>query len=227
MTRRDLLEKNIGIVKGVTEAMAARSPRAIVIVVTNPMDLMTYLVWAVGGFPKSRVIGMGGGLDSARYRSFIAMELNVSVENIHAMVLGGHGDLMVPLPRYSTVAGVPITQLMSREQIDRIVDRTRMGGVEIVNYLKTGSAFAAPSAAIAEIVESILQDRKKIIPCAAYMEKQYGVEGIFIGVPAKIGRSGVEEIFEISLNEEERQAFLKSVERVSEGVEEVKKILAG
>jgi malate dehydrogenase len=227
MTRRDLLEKNIAIVKNVTQEVASRSPRTIVIVVTNPMDLMAYLVWSVGGFPKQRVIGMGGGLDSARFRSFIALELNVSVENVHAFVLGGHGDQMVPMPRYSTVGGIPILDLMSREQIDSLVERTRFGGVEIVNFLKTGSAYVAPSAAIVEIVESILLDKKKIIPCAVYLEKEYGVEGLFVGVPVKIGRSGAEEVLEIKLTEEERESFMKSVDHVKEGTDEVKKILTG
>jgi malate dehydrogenase len=227
MTRRDLLEKNIGIVKGVTEQVAPRSPRAVVIVVTNPMDLMAYAVWAVGGFPKQRVIGMGGGLDSARYRSFIALELNVSVDNIHAMVLGGHGDQMVPLPRYTTVAGIPITEFLAPDQIQRLVDRTRMGGVEIVNYLKTGSAWVAPSAAIVEIVESVLLDQKKIIPCAAYLDNQYGVRGFFVGVPAKIGQGGVEQVVEIRLTDEEREELHKSVDRVGSGVDEIKAILSG
>ncbi len=226
MTRRDLLEKNILIVKKVTEEVAARSPGAVVIVVTNPMDIMTYAVWAVGKFPTQRVIGMGGGLDASRFRSFIALELNVSVENVHATVLGGHGDLMVPLPRYSTVAGIPITELLTGEQIQRIGDRTKLGGVEIVNLLKTGSAWVAPASAIAEIVDAILLDRKKVIPCAVYLEKQFGVEGLFIGVPAKIGREGVEEVVEPRLTEEEREAFLKSVDRVRSGVEEIKEILA-
>lgn len=225
MTRTDLLEKNANIVKEVTNEVVSRSTDAIIIVVTNPMDLMTYLSWAVSGLPKHRVVGMGGALDSARFRSFISSELNVSVENVHAFVLGGHGDLMVPLPRFSTVAGIPITEMMDRAQIDKIVERTRFGGAEIVELLKTGSAYVAPAAAITEMVEAILRDKKKIIPCATYLDGEYGIKDLFVGVPVKLGRRGVEKVIEIELREEERESFLKSVDRVRSGVEEIKQIL--
>lgn len=223
MSRRDLLEKNSDIVKEVTEEVIKRSPETILIIVTNPMDLMTYLAWAVSGLPKHRVIGMGGALDSARFRCFIAKEINVSVENVHAFVLGGHGDLMVPLPRFSTVAGVPITEMLDRTQIDRIMERTMFGGAEIVELLKTGSAYVAPAAAITEMVEAILLDKKKIIPCAAYLEGEYGVKDLFVGVPVKLARRGVEKVIEIRLSDEEREAFLKSVDRIRSGVEEIKR----
>lgn len=225
MTRRDLLEKNAAIVEGVVKEIVQRAPHAILIVVTNPMDLMTYLAWKVSGFPGERVMGMGGALDSARFKCFIAKELNVSVENIHAFVLGGHGDLMVPLPRFSTVAGVPITELMDRARIDSIVDRTRFAGAEIVDLLKTGSAYIAPAAAITEMIEAIFQDKKKIIPCAAHLDGEYGVRGIFVGVPVKLGSRGVEEVVEIRLTEEEKEAFDKSVDRLRSGVEEIDQIL--
>ena len=225
MSRRDLLEKNAGIVKVVTEEVIMRSPDSILIVVTNPMDLMTYLSWAVSGFPKHRVMGMGGALDSSRLRYFISNELGVSVENVHAFVLGGHGDLMVPLPRFSTVAGIPITEMMDKTTIEKIAERTKFGGAEIVELLKTGSAYVAPAAAITEMVEAILRDKKKIIPCAAFLEGEYGVKDLFVGVPVKLGRKGVEEIIEIRLSDEESEAFLKSADRLRSGVEEIKQIL--
>lgn len=225
MTRKDLLEKNAGVVKEVTEEVVRRSPDSILIVVTNPMDLMTYLSWRVSGFPKQRVIGMGGALDSSRFRCFIANELDVSVENIHAFVLGGHGDLMVPLPRFSTVAGIPITELMDKSLIDKIVERTRFGGAEIVDLLKTGSAYVAPAAAITEMVEAILLDKRKIMPCSAYLEGEYGVNDFFVGVPVKLGRTGVEKVIEVKFLDDERDAFLKSVDRIRSGVEEIKQIL--
>ncbi len=225
MSRRDLLEKNAKIVKDVTAEVVKRSPDAILIVVTNPMDLMTYVAYSFSGFPKHRVIGMGGVLDSARFRCFISSELNVSVDNIHAFVLGGHGDLMVPLARYSTVAGIPITEMLSKAQIDKMVERTKFGGGEIVELLKTGSAYVAPAASIVEMVEAILLDRKKIMPCAAYLDGEYGTKGIFVGVPVKLGRTGIEEIIEIKFEDEEKEAFLKSADRIRSGVEELIEIL--
>ena len=225
MSRRDLLEKNVRIVKDVTEEVIKRSQNSILIIVTNPMDLMTYLSWTVSGFSKQRVMGMGGALDSARFRCFISQELKVSVENIQAFVLGGHGDLMVPLARFSTVAGVPVTEIMEKSQIERIIDRTKFGGGEIVELLKTGSAYVAPAAAITEMVEAILLDKKKIIPSAVYLEGEYGIKDLFVGVPVKLGRGGVEEIVEINLSNEEKGEFYKSVDRVRSGVEEIKQIL--
>ncbi|OGW61946.1 MAG: malate dehydrogenase [Nitrospirae bacterium RIFCSPLOW2_12_42_9] len=225
MSRRDLLEKNVRIVKDVTEEVIKRSQNSILIIVTNPMDLMTYLSWTVSGFSKQLVMGMGGALDSARFRFFISQELKVSVENIQAFVLGGHGDLMVPLARFSTVAGVPVTEIMEKSQIERIIDRTKFGGGEIVELLKTGSAYVAPAAAITEMVEAILLDKKKIIPSAVYLEGEYGIKDLFVGVPVKLGRRGVEEIVEINLSNEEKGEFYKSVDRVRSGVEEIKQIL--
>ena len=216
MSRDDLLNKNYEIVKAVTEQVAKQSPKGILIVVSNPLDAMVQTAFKVSGFPKSRVMGMAGVLDSARMRAFIAMEMKVSVDNIHAFVLGGHGDDMVPLPRYSTVAGIPLPDLLSQEVIDRIVDRTRKGGGEIVSYLKTGSAYYAPSAAIVEMVDAILKDKKKILPVAAYLEGEYGINGLYMGVPAKLGSKGVEEIVEISLTNEERAALQKSAAGVQE-----------
>ncbi len=217
MSRDDLLAANNDIVKKVAEETGRRSPGAVMIVVTNPMDVMAAIAMKACGFPRERVIGMGGVLDSARFRAFIAMELGVSVENTHAFVLGGHGDTMVPLPRYSTVAGIPITELMSKEAIDRIVERTRNGGAEIVAFLKTGSAYYAPSAATLEMVEAILRDRKKILPCSVRLEGEYGVQGVFAGVPVKLGEKGMEQIVEIKLGAEERAAFMKSVDAVKQG----------
>ncbi len=225
MSRRDLLEKNAGIVKGVTSEVVSRSPDSILIVVTNPMDLMTYVAYTASGFPKHRVIGMGGVLDSARFKCFISSELNVSADNIHAFVLGGHGDLMVPLARFSTVAGIPITELLSKVRIDKMVERTKFGGGEIVELLKTGSAYVAPAASIVEMVEAILLDRKKILPCAAYLEGEYGMYGIFTGVPVKLGRNGIEDIIEVKFTDEEKDAFTKSVDMIRSGVEELKEIL--
>lgn len=217
MSRDDLLAANGDIVKKVASETARRSPKAVMIVVTNPMDVMAYVTMKASGFPRERVIGMGGVLDSARFRTFIAMELGVSVENTHAFVLGGHGDSMVPLPRYSSVAGIPITELMSKERIDRIVERTRNGGAEIVSLLKTGSAYYAPSAATLEMVEVVLLDKKKILPCSAYLEGEYGVKGVFSGVPVKLGAGGMEQVVEITLSSGERAAFMKSVDAVRAG----------
>ena len=216
MSRDDLLKKNYEIVKAVTEQAVANSPEAILIVVSNPLDAMVQTAFKVSGFPKERVMGMAGVLDSARMRAFIAMELKVSVDNIHAFVLGGHGDDMVPLPRYSTVAGIPLPDLLSQERIDAIVARTRKGGGEIVSYLKTGSAYYAPSSSILEMVNAILKDKKKILPTAAYLEGEYGINGLYMGVPAKLGSKGIEEIVEIHLTNEERAALQKSAASVEE-----------
>ena len=217
MSRDDLLAANGDIVKKVAAETGRRSPGAVMIVVTNPMDVMAYVAMKACGFSKERVIGMGGVLDSARFRTFIAMELGVSVENTHAFVLGGHGDTMVPLPRYSSVAGIPIAELMSREKIDKLVDRTRNGGAEIVALLKTGSAYYAPAAATLEMVEAVLLDKKKILPCSAYLDGEYGVKGMFSGVPVKLGEKGVEQVVEITLSADEKAAFLKSVDAVRQG----------
>ncbi|HEX7124329.1 MAG TPA: malate dehydrogenase [Thermodesulfobacteriota bacterium] len=216
MSRDDLLARNAEIVKGVTEQVAKRSPEAVLIVVSNPLDAMTYVAKQVSGFPKQRVVGMAGVLDSARMRSFIAAELDVSVEDVTAFVLGGHGDTMVPLPRYSTVAGIPLPALLPKEKIDAIVKRTAGGGAEIVNLLKTGSAYYAPSAAAVEMAEAILKDKKRILPCAALLEGEYGVNGYFVGVPVKLGAGGVEQVIEIELTAEERAALQKSVDAVKE-----------
>ena len=222
MTRDDLLFKNAEIVGSVVEQVARRSPRAILILVTNPLDAMVQLAWKKSGFPAERVIGMAGVLDSARFRTFIARELDVSVENVSAFVLGGHGDSMVPLPRYSTVAGIPITDLLPREKIDALVTRTANGGAEIVNFLKAGSAYYAPGASAVEMVEAILKDKKKILPCAAYLDGQYGVRGVYVGVPVKLGRRGVEQIVEIKLTPDEQAAFNKSAAAVRELVDKLK-----
>ena len=215
MSRDDLLKTNYGIVKSVTEEVVKNSPNCIIIVVSNPLDAMVQTAYRVSRFPKQRVVGMAGVLDSARFRTFIGMELKVSVENIHAFVLGGHGDSMVPLPRYSTVAGIPITELLPKETIDRIAQRARDGGKEIVDYLKT-SAWYAPSSAIVEMVDAILNDRKKILPCAAYLEGEYGINGLYVGVPVKLGEKGVEQVIEITLTLEERAALHKSAAAVKE-----------
>ena len=219
MSRDDLLLKNAGIVKEVVENIAVRSPKAIIIMVTNPLDAMAHLAMKISGFPKHRVIGMAGVLDSARFRTFIADALDVSVENTHAFVLGGHGDEMVPLPRYSTVAGIPITELFSPEKLAALIERTRKGGGEIVALLKTGSAYYAPGSSAVEMVDAILLDKKKILPCAAYLEGQYGVNGLFVGVPVKLGSQGIEDIIEIKLLPEEREMLQKSVKAVQELVD--------
>jgi malate dehydrogenase len=216
MSRDDLISTNAAIVKSVTKEVAQRSPDAILIIVSNPLDAMCHVAFDTSGFPKERVIGMAGVLDSARFRAFISMELNVSVENIHAFVLGGHGDTMVPLARYSTVAGIPITELLPQDRIDALVERTRNGGAEIVGLLKTGSAFYAPSSAAVEMAESILKDKKKILPCAAYLEGEYGINDLFMGVPVKLGLKGAEEIIEIQLSAEEEAALQNSAAAVQE-----------
>ncbi len=223
MSRDDLISTNAGIMKKVTQAICEKSPDAVLIIVSNPLDAMCHVAYETSGFPKNRVIGMAGVLDSARFRAFIAMELDVSVENTHAFVLGGHGDTMVPLPRFSTVAGIPITELMPKERIDALVDRTANGGAEIVSLLKTGSAYYAPASAAVEMAESILKDKKKILPCAAYLEGEYGINDLFIGVPVKLGANGIEQVIEISLTDDEKTALKKSAGAVSE----LKGVLAG
>lgn len=216
MSRDDLVSTNAGIVKSVTQNVKDLCPDAVIIIVSNPLDAMCHVAFEASGFPKNRVIGMAGVLDSARFRAFIAMELNVSVENTTAFVLGGHGDTMVPLPRYSTVAGIPITELMPKERIDALVKRTANGGAEIVALLKTGSAYYAPASAAVEMAESILKDKKKILPCAVYLEGEYGINDLFIGVPVKLGANGVEEIIEINLTGEEKAALEHSANAVQE-----------
>jgi len=216
MSRDDLLHTNYKIMSDVVAKVVAQSPEAILIVVSNPLDAMAQAAFKQSGFNRERVIGMAGILDSARFRTFIAEELNVSVENVTAFVLGGHGDTMVPLARYSTVAGIPITELIPKDRLDAIVQRTRDGGAEIVKHLKTGSAYYAPSAAAVEMVEAILKDKKKIVPCAVYLQGEYGIEGYFIGVPCKLGAAGLEQIIEIKLTYEEDAALKKSAEAVKE-----------
>jgi malate dehydrogenase len=216
MSRDDLIATNAGIVGGVVRSAAAVSPDAILIVVTNPLDVMCHVAKTASGFPRERVIGMAGVLDSARFRTFIAMEMGVSVEDVHAFVLGGHGDTMVPLSRYSTVAGVPITELLPAERVAALETRTANGGAEIVALLKTGSAFYAPAASTFEMVDAILRDRKRVLPCATFLQGEFGVDGYFVGVPVVLGRAGMERVFEITLTAEERVAFDKSVAAVKE-----------
>src|SRR5262249_3339503 len=216
MSRDDLLKANYDVVKAVVEQIVKHSPHCVIIVVTNPLDAMAQAAFKVSGFPKHRVLGMAGVLDSARMSAFVAMECKVSVENVHSFVLGGHGDDMVPLPRYSTVAGIPLPDLLPKGRIDAIVERTRKGGAEIVNLLKTGSAYYAPSAAAVEMVEAILKDKKKIMPCAVYLEGEYGIKGLFVGVPVKLGSKGVEEIIQIKLGADENAALQKSAASVRE-----------
>ncbi len=216
MSRDDLLKTNYDIMKAVVEPLAKLSPNAILIIVTNPLDAMAQAAFRISGFPKNRVLGMAGVLDSARMSTFVAAELNVSVENVHSFVLGGHGDDMVPLVRYSTVAGIPLPELISKEKLEAIVARTRKGGAEIVNLLKTGSAYYAPSAAAVEMVEAILKDKKKILPCAVYLEGEYGIKGLFVGVPVKLGAKGAEQIIEVKLSPEDQAALDKSAASVRE-----------
>jgi malate dehydrogenase len=216
MSRDDLLLANFEVVKTATEQVAKFSPNCIIIVVTNPLDAMAQAAFMVSKFSKNRVVGMAGVLDSARFRTFIAQELNVSVENVTGVVMGGHGDTMVPLVRLSSVAGIPLTELMDQATIDAIVNRTANGGAEIVKYLKTGSAYYAPSAAAVEMAESILKDKKKVLPCAAYLEGEYGINGLFVGVPVKLGASGIEKIYEIKLTDDETAKLHKSAASVQE-----------
>jgi len=222
MSRDDLLFANYEVVKSVTEQVAKYSPNAILVLVTNPLDAMCWTAFQISKFSKNRVIGMAGVLDTARFRTFIAAELKVSVENVTAVVLGGHGDTMVPVVRLSSVSGIPLTELMDQATLDKLVDRTRNGGAEIVKYLKTGSAYYAPSAAAVEMVESILKDKKKVLPCAAYLEGEYGVKGLFVGVPVKLGAGGIEKIYEIQLNGDEKAMLAKSASAVQELVDVLK-----
>ena len=219
MSRDDLLTKNCAIVSNVTEQVMAHSPDCVIMPVTNPLDAMAQVVYRKSGLPRERVIGMAGVLDSARMRAFIAQELDVSVENTHAFVLGGHGDTMVPLPRYSTVAGIPITELLDKETVDAIVHRTAHGGAEIVKLLGTGSAYYAPGSAVVEMVESVLKDKKKILPCSVFLKGEYGVHGLFVGVPCKLGANGLEQIIQIDLTAEEDAALKKSAAAVQELVQ--------
>ena len=224
MSRDDLLSTNMGIMKTVVREVKAVAPKAILIIVSNPLDAMSHVAFEESGFPKERVIGMAGVLDSARFRAFIAMELNVSVENIHAFVLGGHGDTMVPISRYSTVAGIPITELIAPDRLAAIEKRTREGGAEIVGLLKTGSAFYAPASGAVEMAEAILKDKKKILPCAAYLQGEYGIKDLFVGVPVKLGEGGVEQIIEIKLNEDENKALQHSAQAVRKLVDDMKRL---
>ncbi|MFI5252893.1 MAG: malate dehydrogenase [Bacteroidota bacterium] len=222
MTREQLQDTNAGIVKNVTENIAPKSPNAILIVISNPLDVMTYVAYKVSKFDRRRVIGMAGILDTARYRSFISMELGVSIKDIQALVLGGHGDSMVPLVRYTTIAGVPLSEFASKETIDRLVKRTRDGGIEIVNFLKTGSAYYAPSAAAVEMVEAIVKDQKRILPCATYLQGEYGIRDTFVGVPIKLGKNGVEKVIEVPLTPEEKAGLEKSAAEVKSNIAKLK-----
>ncbi len=224
MSRDDLLSTNMGIMESVVREVSSVAPESTLIVVSNPLDAMCHVALEVSGFPRNRVIGMAGVLDSARFRAFIAMELNVSVENIHAFVLGGHGDSMVPLPRYSTVAGIPITELVAEDRIQAMVERTRNGGAEIVALLKTGSAYYAPASAAVEMAEAILLDKKKILACAAYLQGEYGIKDLFVGVPVKLGRGGMEAIIEISLTRDEDEALQLSAAAVKGLVDDMKRL---
>ena len=226
MSRDDLLFANYEVVKSVTENVAKVSPDAILVLVTNPLDAMCTVAHQVSKFPKHRVVGMAGVLDSARFRTFIAMELNVSVENVTAVVLGGHGDTMVPVTRFSSVSGIPLEDLIPADRLAAIVDRTRNGGAEIVKYLKTGSAYYAPSAAAVEMVESILKDKKKVLPCAALLEGEYGINGLFVGVPVKLGRKGIEQNYELKLNDAEKAMLAKSASAVKELIDVLKPKMA-
>jgi malate dehydrogenase len=216
MSRDDLLNTNAGIVKSVSEQVKATSPNAIVIVVSNPLDVMCYVAKQVTGFPRERVIGMAGVLDTGRYRAFLASALDVSVKDIQAMVLGGHGDTMVPLISYTSVSGIPVTQLLAKDKLDAIVDRTRSGGAEIVKHLKTGSAYYAPSSGAVQMVEAIVHDQRRILPCAAWLEGEYGMSGLYLGVPCKLGKGGLQQVIEVELTDEERAALEKSAQAVRE-----------
>lgn len=222
MSRDDLLIKNAEIVRGVSEQIAKYSPDAHIIMVSNPLDAMAHVAMKATGFPRNRVIGMAGVLDSARFRTFVAMELNVSVEDIQALVLGGHGDTMVSLPRFCTVAGIPVTNLLSKDRIDAIIERTRKAGAEIVNLLKTGSAYYSPAASAVQMVEAILKDKKRVMPCAAYLEGEYGIKGLFVGVPVKLGAGGIEKIIELELTPHEMGELKKSAKAVKNLMEALK-----
>lgn len=227
MSRDDLLSTNAKIVSSVAEEIKRTSPNAVVIVVSNPLDAMVQRVWQVTGFPHQRVVGQAGVLDTARYRTFIAMELGVSVEDVSALLMGGHGDTMVPLPGYTSVGGIPVTKLIPKERLDQIVDRARNGGAEIVSLLKTGSAYYAPAAATAQMVEAVIKDKKRVIPCAAYCDKEYGVGGYYVGVPVVLGTNGVEKIIELDLTEQEQADFTKSVNAVKDLVKTMTGLLGG
>jgi len=222
MSRDDLININTGIVKQVAASVAEHSPESVMIVVSNPLDAMVYVAWKSSGFPTKRIVGQAGVLDTARYRSFLAMEIGCSVEDVHALLLGGHGDDMVPLARYTFAGGIPITQLVKPERLEQIIQRARDGGAEIVKLLKTGSAYYAPAAATVAMAESIIKDKKRILPCAAYCDKEYGIGGYFVGVPCVLGTAGVERVIEIELDEKEKQMFRTSVEHVKELVKSVK-----
>ncbi len=222
MSREDLLEINKKVIESVVLQVVERSPQAVLIMVTNPLDTMTYLAFKKSGLPKQRVIGMAGILDTARFKAFIALELGVSVEDIQALLLGGHGDEMVPLPRYTTISGIPLSQFLPKETIDRLVDRTRKGGGEIVNLLKTGSAFYAPSAAAIQMTEAILKDKKRILPCCVYLDGEYGLKDMCFGVPVKLGAGGAEAVIELQLTEEEKKLVAKSAESVKKSISELK-----
>ena len=222
MSRDDLLATNAGILKSVTEQIAPLSPKSIIVVVSNPLDVMAYVALKVSGFDRTRVIGMAGVLDTARFRTFIATDLNVSVEDVHAFVLGGHGDSMVPLVRYTSVAGIPLTELMSADKIEELVKRTREGGAEIVSLLKTGSAYYAPSASVAQMVEAIAKDKKRILPCSVYLKGEYGMNDVVIGVPVKLGKNGIEQIMEIKLTDSEKAELKKSADNVKANMAKVK-----
>src|SRR5919112_2356465 len=222
MSRDDLVKTNAGIVRSVTKEIARVAPKSIIVVVSNPLDVMCYIAMRASGFPRERVLGMAGVLDTARYRTFLAEALDISVRDIQAMVLGGHGDTMVPLISYTTVSGIPVTQLLDRARLDAIVDRTRNGGAEIVKHLKTGSAYYAPSSGAVQMAEAIVKDQKRILPCAAWLEGEYGMSGIFLGVPCKLGRNGLEKVIEVELTADERAALEKSAEAVREPMRAVK-----
>jgi malate dehydrogenase len=224
MSRDDLLKTNMGIVGGVTKQIVEKSPDTVIIVVANPLDAMCHVAFDTAGFPRERVIGMAGVLDSARFRTFIAMELGVSVEDVQALVLGGHGDTMVPLPRYTTVSGIPITELMTEEQIASLSDRTAKGGAEIVALLKTGSAYYAPGNSAAEMVDAIMLDKKRVLPCSVLLQGEYGINGLYVGVPVKLGKDGVEQIIELTLSDAEQAALKKSSEAVGGLVEAMKNL---
>jgi malate dehydrogenase len=221
MSREDLLVKNAEIIKSITENVAKASPDSFIIMVTNPLDIMTYLSWKISGFPSQRVFGMAGVLDSARFRAFVARALDVSVEDTQALVLGGHGDSMVPLPRYCTVSGIPLPELLSKDKIDSIVERTRKAGGEIVAHLKTGSAYYSPGACVAEMVEAVLKNKKRLMPVAAYVNGEYGLTDVYVGVPVILGAAGVEKVLEVNLTEEEKKALLASSEKVKKNIEKL------
>ncbi len=222
MSRLDLLKSNIDVVKPITQQVKRQAPESKLLVVTNPLDIMTYVAAKVTGFPRNRVFGMAGVLDTARFRTFVAMELGVSVRDVHTMLMGGHGDSMVPLPRYSSVSGIPLTEVMSKEQIDRIVKRTREGGGEIVQFLKTGSAYYGPGAAIVDMLEAIVKDKKRILPACVFLQGEYGFNDVCAGVPALLGRDGVEKVLELKLTEEEKGLFKKSVEELQSAITEIR-----